>query len=73
MTFRHNIVKAEGQRTVLIYKSTFLQMAQLGKNLVAVFAGAAGVYFFREYVAGGVCQSTTRLDGKTVIITGCNR
>lgn len=26
----------------------------------------------RKYAAGGVCRSTARLDGKTVLITGAN-
>lgn len=41
-------------------------------NVTAVAMGAAGVYFLREYFAGGVCTSQARMDGKTVVITGCN-
>lgn len=38
---------------------------------------ASGVHQFssclhRKYAAGGVCQSTATLDGKTVLITGAN-
>lgn len=47
-------------------------MNQLGKHLLTVFAGAAGAYCLRDYFAGGICESTARLDKKTVIITGCN-
>ncbi|XP_065809141.1 retinol dehydrogenase 13 [Labrus bergylta] len=38
---------------------------------VAVFAGA-GVLALRRWLAGGVCRSKVRLDGKTVLITGAN-
>lgn len=31
-----------------------------------------GVFFLRNYFGGGVCKSQARLDGKTVVITGCN-
>lgn len=38
---------------------------------VAFFAGA-GVLALRRWMAGGVCRSKVRLDGKTVLITGAN-
>ncbi|XP_039597760.1 retinol dehydrogenase 12 [Polypterus senegalus] len=45
---------------------------------VALAAGVIGFLRYwilpqiRKYVAGGVCKSTARLDGKTVVITGAN-
>ena len=33
---------------------------------------AGTLYLVRRYVAGGVCRSRAKLDGKTVIITGAN-
>lgn len=30
------------------------------------------LYFYRKYVAGGVCRSTAKLTGKVVVITGAN-
>ena len=33
---------------------------------------ASSLYFLRKFFAGGICYSQIRLDGKTVIITGCN-
>lgn len=38
---------------------------------VAFFAGA-GMLALRRWLAGGVCRSKVRLDGKTVLITGAN-
>jgi FlaA1/EpsC-like NDP-sugar epimerase len=29
-------------------------------------------YLTRKFIAGGVCRSKARLDGKTVVITGAN-
>ena len=31
-----------------------------------------GVYFLRSWAAGGICTSEVRMDGKTIVITGCN-
>ena len=33
---------------------------------------AIGLYFLRKWFKGGLCSSPARLDGKTVLITGCN-
>lgn len=30
------------------------------------------IVFFRRIMAGGICTSTKRLDGQTIVITGCN-
>ena len=31
-----------------------------------------GLYLLRIWIKGGVCKSKARMDGKTVVITGCN-
>ena len=41
-------------------------------GVFAGLVGLGGIYFFRKWIAGGVCRSQARLDGKTVIITGAN-
>ncbi|MED6255862.1 hypothetical protein ATANTOWER_016011 [Ataeniobius toweri] len=38
---------------------------------VAAVAGI-GILGLRRWMAGGVCRSKVRLDGKTVLITGAN-
>ncbi len=40
--------------------------------LVAVAVGVVGLFLLRKFIKGGVCHSNARLDGKTVVITGCN-
>lgn len=36
------------------------------------FLSGVGVLAFRRWMAGGVCRSKARLEGKTVLITGAN-
>ena len=43
-----------------------------GGIAVSVLGLAVGLHLFRKWMAGGVCRSKARLDGKTVIITGAN-
>ncbi|XP_060076473.1 retinol dehydrogenase 12-like [Ylistrum balloti] len=50
-------------------------MAFIAKNKViisSVVGSVLGFVILRRHLAGGVCVSKKRLDGKTVIITGCN-
>lgn len=42
-------------------------------DLFVIFGIAALIfYFLRYFFKGGVCYSKKRLDGKTVVVTGCN-
>lgn len=42
-----------------------------GNNLDMFFTGV-GLFGLKKWMAGGVCRSKARLDGKTVLITGAN-
>ena len=41
-------------------------------GLASVVGVVVSTWLLRNFIAGGVCRSKTRLDGKTVIITGAN-
>ncbi|XP_071515975.1 retinol dehydrogenase 11-like isoform X4 [Panulirus ornatus] len=43
-----------------------------GNSLFCMLSHMILIVLIRRILAGGICTSTKRLDGKTVIITGCN-
>ncbi|XP_051235396.1 retinol dehydrogenase 12 isoform X1 [Dicentrarchus labrax] len=50
--------------------SDFVQNHATG--LIVAFTAGAAVLALRRWMAGGVCRSKVRLEGKTVLITGAN-
>lgn len=48
------------------------KVSMLTAAVVVVVVGVVVCVWNRKYAAGGVCQSTTTLQGKTVLITGAN-
>lgn len=43
-----------------------------GNGVACMATHASIIILVRRFLAGGICTSTRRLDGKTVVITGCN-
>ena len=41
-------------------------------KVVTVLGSAAASYLFLDYFSGGKCESSATMEGKTVLITGCN-
>ncbi|KAM4553003.1 retinol dehydrogenase 12-like isoform 1-T1 [Fundulus diaphanus] len=50
-------------------RSFFLQNP---KTIAAVTLTGVGLFGLKKWMAGGVCHSKARLDGKTILITGAN-
>ena len=61
-------------RRWLLVKSAESRLGSSKMFVLIVFVVTAGILFaaLRHYLAGGVCHSTARLDGKTVVVTGAN-
>ncbi|XP_061573779.1 retinol dehydrogenase 12 [Cololabis saira] len=66
-----------GEFLVLPWPGTGTEGSDPGSTLLLRVGAALGVTLIccvalRKWIAGGVCRSTIRLDGKTVVITGAN-
>lgn len=47
-------------------------VSQYAKTTALVTVAGVGLFGLKKWIAGGVCHSKARLDGKTVLITGAN-
>ncbi|XP_005470811.1 retinol dehydrogenase 13 isoform X3 [Oreochromis niloticus] len=47
-------------------------VSQYAKTTALVTVAGVGLFGLKKWIAGGVCNSKARLDGKTVLITGAN-
>ena len=50
----------------------FSNMTGMSTKMAAVLGSAAASYLTLEYFGGGKCYSQASMEGKTVVITGCN-
>ncbi len=55
-----------------IETNDFSDMTGVPTKVAVVLGSAAASYLLLDYFGGGVCYSKARMDGKTVVITGCN-
>ncbi|XP_047453258.1 retinol dehydrogenase 13-like [Mugil cephalus] len=55
-----------------IISATSSFVAMYPKTIAAVTITGVGLFGVKKWMAGGVCRSKARLDGKTVLITGAN-
>ncbi|XP_067298271.1 retinol dehydrogenase 11 [Pseudorasbora parva] len=54
------------------YTKTAKEFVEEHPTVTAVLVTGIGLLALRRWLAGGVCRSKARLDGKTVLITGAN-
>ena len=50
----------------------FSNMTGVSTKMAAILGSAAASYLTLEYFGGGKCYSQASMEGKTVVITGCN-
>ncbi|CAN9499290.1 unnamed protein product [Ophioblennius macclurei] len=55
-----------------IITATSMFVSQYPKTIAVITVTGLGLFGVKKWMAGGVCRSKARLDGKTVLITGGN-